>query len=330
MERCVLAIDLGGTKVLCQVSIDSDASTVLLEREYPSAAYADFDSLLAAFLAEPELENCVITHSCFAIAGPVTGQTARVTNLPWQLDVMALCERFDLGHLQFCNDFEAVARGIPALTSEDMVCLQQGESGSDIAVKAVIGAGTGLGQAVILPETKYDWHVMATEGGHVDFAPRNELQMRLLSYALSQFEHVSYERLVSGAGLELIYRFLIAESGGQLPQALSDVDDGPAWVSQAALSEQDAIAVEALALFVEIYGAQAGNLALNSLAYGGVYIAGGIAAKNLAAFQDGRFMQAFLQKGKMSDLVAKMPVYLILQPKVGLMGARLLALQSAL
>jgi glucokinase len=221
--------------------------------------------------------------------------------------------------------------GISCLNDDEVVTLNEGEPQA-MGVRAVIGAGTGLGQAILLAEQS-GWRIVATEGGHADFAPRNPLQVELLTYLSAQFGHVSYERVVSGVGLVSIYTFLCQRGEEEISialQAAMNEGDAAAAISHYALFERDTLASQAMDLFIDVYGAQAGNFALTVLARGGVYIAGGIAAKNLARFQDGRFMAAFGDKGKMASLVKTIPVRLILQDKVGLKGARLLAMQSAL
>ncbi len=322
----LLAVDIGGTKTFCQLS--TEQGDVRFEHEYSSHQFACFDALLSTFLDSVTMAPAVNIRACFAVAGPVSGRDATVTNLPWAFNADALAAKFGFQQVQLCNDFEAVAIGISCLSEDEILTLNEGEP-QDEGVRAVIGAGTGLGQALLLPEGD-SWRVVPTEGGHVDFAPRNDLQVALLSHLWSQFGHVSYERIVSGAGLVAIYHFLCQRGAGKASASLQAAmveGDAAAVISRYALSEQDALASQALDLFIDVYGAQAGNLALTVLSRGGLYIAGGIAAKNRLRFQDGRFMSAFTDKGKMAALVKTIPVKLILQDKVGLKGARLLALQ---
>jgi glucokinase len=325
----ILAVDIGGTKTFCQLS--TAQNEVLVEREYVSQQFASFEALLGQFLSLSSVEDYTVISACFAVAGPVSDRDATVTNLPWQFNADRLAAEFGLDHVHLCNDFEAVAMGISCLADDEIITLNQGESQARGA-RAVIGAGTGLGQALLLPEEN-GWRIVATEGGHADFAPRNDLQIALLSYLRLQFGHVSYERIVSGAGLVSIYHFLCQQGDGQVStslQAAMAEGDAAAAISRYALIEQDALASQALDLFIDVYGAQAGNLALTVLSRGGLYIAGGIAAKNVQRFQDGRFMAAFTDKGKMAELVKMIPVKLIIQDKVGLKGAHLLAMRSAL
>ncbi|NOQ81632.1 MAG: glucokinase [Methylophaga sp.] len=320
----ILAADIGGTKTLFQLS--SEQGDVLFEKEYVSQQFASFDLVLADFISQDQVSNHQITSACFAVAGPVSGREANVTNLPWALNADALESQFGLQHVHLCNDFGAVAYGIACLNEDDFFILQQGEE-EITAPRAVIGAGTGLGQALLLP-TGDGWTVVATEGGHTDFAPTDRQQLLLLEHLIERFGHVSYERVVSGVGLVTIYEFLRAyhqaDENEELRQAMINDDPGSA-ISQFALEHQDPLANEALDLFIQIYGAQAGNLALTVSPRGGLYIAGGIAAKNLERFKQGLFMQTFNAKGRMKPLMERIPVRIIMQPKVGLLGARLLA-----
>jgi len=326
MMNGILAADIGGTKTLFQLT--TEQGDVVLEKEYVSQHYANFDLPLADFLAQDEVNKHHVLSACFAVAGPVSGRDANVTNLPWTLNADSLVSQFELQHVHLCNDFEAVAHGISCLTDEDIYTLQEGDEDLH-APRAIIGAGTGLGQALLLPDGD-NWKVIATEGGHTDFAPTNRLQTLLLEHLIERFGHVSYERVVSGGGLVTIYEFLRAyqqcDENEALRLAMINGDAGSA-ISQFALEQHEPLAIEALDLFIQIYGAQAGNLALTVSPRAGIYLAGGIAAKNLERFSMGGFIRAFTDKGRMKPLMEKIPVRIVLQPKVGLLGARLLAQQ---
>jgi len=326
MMNCILAADIGGTKTLFQLS--SQQGDVVLEKEYVSQQFASFDLVLTDFLSQKQVSLHRIYSACFAVAGPVSGRDATVTNLPWTLNADALASQFELDYVHLCNDFEAVAYGIACLDDEDVFTLQEGEEDTR-APRAIIGAGTGLGQALLLPNGD-NWQVVATEGGHTDFAPTDRLQTLLLEHLIERFGHVSYERVVSGVGLVTIYEFLRAyqqcDENGDLRQAMIKGDAGAA-ISQFALEHEDPLASEAIDMFIQIYGAQAGNLALTVSPKGGVYLAGGIAAKNIERFKNGLFMQAFNAKGRMRPLQERIPVRIVMQAKVGLLGARLLAQQ---
>jgi glucokinase len=291
-----------------------------------SQDYASFDDALSAFLSDSVSEPISIDSACFAVAGPVIAGNASVTNLPWKLNAIDLADKFAIKHVHLCNDFEAVGYGINSLGEDDFITLQEGEPVNNFP-RAVIGAGTGLGQALIVPEAEH-WKVLPTEGGHIDFAPTNKRQILLLEHMMSRFGQVSYERLVSGVGLVSIYEFLRAylqyDESPELREAMISSDPGAA-ISDYAINYGDELASQALDMFIEIYGSQAGNLALTTLPRAGIYIAGGIAAKNVARFQTGLFINAFTAKGKMAELAKTIPVRLILEAKVGLLGARYLA-----
>lgn len=322
-----LAVDLGGTST--RFSLLTANETVLVEQELQSQSFASFEDILTSFVKQNNVKTEQIIAACIAVAGPVSARTAKVTNLPWQINADELSALFSIKQVKLCNDFEAVAHGIACLKDDDVVTLQAGEV-DDTAPRAVLGAGTGLGQALLLPDQGL-WHVIATEGGHVDFAPTDRLQVLLLEHLRDRYGHVSYERVLSGPGLVAIYDFLRAleqyDESPELREAMVK-GDAAAVISQHALLEQDKLASEALALFIKIYGAQAGNLALNVIPQSGLYIAGAIAVKNLTPSYYETFLNAFLAKGKMSALMMKIPIKLIMQTGVGLLGAQRLAIQS--
>lgn len=313
----VLAADVGGTHTRVLLA-DSDGTRLapLRERQYASADWPDLLPILRDFLSA---ETALPQRVCLAVAGPVTGdrdaQHAQVTNLPWSLDSRALATALGTTRVTLINDFAAVGHGIAALGDADLVTLQAGEPQAQ-APRAVLGVGTGLGQALLV-RCGAHYTVLPTEGGHTDFAPQNELQIELLRALQREHEHVSYERLLSGAGLAFIYRFL------QRDHAAPAID--PAAVSAAALAGTDPIAVQALDAFVTLYGAQAGNLALACLPFGGLYVAGGIAPKILDRLRDGRFIAAFNAKGRMAPVTRRVPVQVVVHPNPGLLGAALVA-----
>jgi glucokinase len=323
----LLAVDLGGTKTLCQISADD--SDFIFEQSFPSQNYASLYEVLTEFLSQPALKDISIASACLAVAGPVSGHQAFITNLPWVIDANELAHQLNIGRVVLCNDFEAVGYGISCLSDDEVITLQEGLP-VEGTPRAVIGAGTGLGQAILLP-TQAGWTVLPTEGGHCDFAPTSKLQILLLEHMKSRFGQVSYERLVSGVGIVAIYEFLRSytqhDELPELRQAMINGDPSAA-ISQFALAGSDKLAQQTMTLFVEIYGSQAGNLSLSVLPKNGLYIAGGIAAKNVALFQGDTFLTAFNAKGKMANLVKTIPVRLILQPRVGLLGARELARQG--
>lgn len=323
----ILAGDIGGTKTLLQLSENGE---VLLERRYDSAAYADFGALLADFMrALQTIGEVQVAAACIGVAGPVTGREARVTNLPWRLDADALAAQFGIGRLRLINDFQAVGYGLETLREDDLRVLQAGEPQA-AAPRALIGAGTGLGEGILVWSDDH-YEVLPSEGGHVDFAPTDALQRALLAWLSQRQRKVSYENLVSGPGLVILYQFMAAQepvrASASLLAAL-DAGEGAAAIHRAA-EAGDALAEETLGLFLRIYGAQAGNLALTCLAAGGVFVAGGIAPRLAERMADGRFIEAFCDKEAMVELLRKYPVWLVMNPHVGLRGAAVEAARLA-
>jgi glucokinase len=240
-----------------------------------------------------------------------------------------LGKHLNIPAVRLVNDFQAVGYGIDALADDDFLTLQAGEP-APRGPRAILGAGTGLGTCIAYWAGDH-YETVASEGGHADFAPADKTQLRLWHCLHEKYGHVSWERLVSGPGLVNIFQCLRhdCEPGDALAQALADADDPAAVISRFALEHRDPLAGQALDLFVTLYGAQAGNLALTVLATGGVYVAGGIAPKIRDALTNGRFLQAFTAKGRMGGLLQQIPVRVVLNPQVGLLGARLAAVRLA-
>lgn len=301
----VIAGDIGGTKTLLQLV---EPNGVSIEQRYESGAFATFDDMLRDFTSRTKEH---VDAACFAVAGPVLGRTATVTNLHWTMDADQLEKAFSITHVALINDFGAVALGVPLLADNDVVPLQTGNRIATAPI-GILGAGTGLGEAVVIYDGAH-WNVIASEGGHGDFAPQNEEQTRLFLALHQKLGHVSWERLVSGMGLVNIHNFVTG-----IEQPYDDVI--PAEIA-AAYARGDAAARKTVDIFVDIYGSEAGNMALRVLARGGVFLAGGIAARNLDWFTDGRFIEAFLRKGRFHDILREIPVNLIANPRVGLIGA---------
>jgi glucokinase len=330
----ILAADIGGTNV--RLVLATPAGEMLVASHYASHDYDGMEPIVERFLSEhgrPE-----IAAACVAIAGPVeegdAGQRARVTNLPWVIESSAIAARLGGARTRLINDFQAVGLGIEALRPEELVTLQAGRPTAR-GPRALIGAGTGLGQGVLVYSHDH-YEPIPTEGGHADFAPADDEQWALACELRARHGHVSWERLVSGGGLEAIYEFLARRAGrpaahdaaAEITQAAALVKTGSdsinraaAEISEAALVNNDPVAVRALDLFARLYGAQAGNLALTIGATGGVYVAGGIAPRILDKLRDGTFMRAFLAKGRMRVLLERMPVHIVVSDDVGLRGA---------
>ena len=328
--RTIIAGDIGGTKTLLQLITFSSASDrqgmLRQQHRYSSADYADLVPMVRDFIAAAGTIPA-IDSACFGVAGPVEQQPdgtqqARLTNLAWQLDSRDLAAQLNLPTIQLINDFQAVGYGIDALASEALLPIQRATPRPQ-APRVILGAGTGLGIALGIWCGDH-YVIYPTEGGHGHFAPVDAEQDALLQALRPDFGRLSYERLLSGAGIAAIYRFVLQRSGANLDSdPLLQQPDPAAAIATARADNPHAAA--ALRLFAAIYGAKAGDLALTTLAYGGVYIAGGIAPKLRDIITEGGLLQAFLDKGRMTPLVAAMPLYLILDPAVGLRGAALLA-----
>ena len=266
------------------------------------------------------------SRACFGVAGPVRDGEAHTTNLPWSINARAVGEAIGIPHTSLINDFEAVGHGLLLLQDSDLVTLQPGEPPEHGPI-AVIGAGTGLGEGYLVWDRSV-YRVHSSEGGHATFAAQGPIEWQLCAYLAERFGHVSYERVLSGPGLVNIYQYLAAaaEAAPAAPM-LEEMrrEDPAAVISRHGLAGSDPLAVSALDLFVSVYGAQAGNLALTILASGGVYLAGGIAPRVVEKLKSGAFLSAFRRKGRLSELLARVPVHVIMNPDVGLLGAAAVA-----
>ncbi|MGZ8241338.1 MAG: glucokinase [Methylobacter sp.] len=318
----ILAGDIGGTKtVLSLLAKETNGSlTCIQEQSFASREYREFDDILATFLPA----GVTLDSACFGVAGPVVNQRCQTTNLPWLLDAGELKTKLGIADkVKLLNDLEAMALGMLYLPEKDLVELNPNAEIQEGNI-AVIAAGTGLGEAILYWDgTKH--HLMATEGGHCDFAAQNAGQDLLMVYLRKKYpDHISYERIVSGNGLGHLYDFLceheFAPACLAVPAVNSDIDRN-AVISRLGISGEDPLCAEAVRIFVEIYGAETGNLALKALAIGGVFIGGGIASKILPAMADGKFMQAFKAKGRFLPLLDKVPVKVSLNPRTPLIGA---------
>lgn len=298
-----IAGDVGGTKTLLRCVEAS--GEIAAEARYDSTSFATFDHLVREFL---QLVPGPVDAACFAVAGPVYGRHAEVTNVGWQIHEEALAQSTGIGRVSLINDFYAVALGVPLLEEKDLLPLHRAPR-DPFAPKAILGAGTGLGEAIVAHH-RGEYFVIPSEGGHQDFAPQDEEQARLFVHLQKELGgHVSWERVVSGMGLVNIFTFL-GGSANATPSEIADL-----------ANRGDTLGARTFRIFVDIYGGEAGNMALRVLARGGVYLAGGIAAKNIRWFTDGKFVEAYTRKGRFRDLVEAIPVDLITNEQVGLMGA---------
>jgi glucokinase len=307
----VLAGDIGGTHArLAVVEIAGGAARVEVDRTVPSHAAPALAPLIEEFLKGlPDRPG----RACFGVAGPVVNGTVRATNLPWTIEARALAAAIGIPDTTLINDFEAVGFGVPLLGAEDLVTLQRGEP-ADQGPIALIGAGTGLGEGLLLWESG-GYVVHPSEGGHASFAPETARELALLAFLAARHGHVSSERVISGPGLVAIF------------ESLTGRQEESATISERALAGTDPAAVEALDLFAAAFGAAAGNLALTVLATGGVYLAGGIAPRIVKKLQDGTFIAAFRRKGRLAPVLERMPVRVVMSGDVGVLGAAAAALR---
>lgn len=316
----ILAGDIGGTNTrLAFFDAANGRARQLSATVFPSRQYRGLDEILNKFLEESSLRPDV---ACFGVAGPVRNGRVETSNLPWIVESKRLASELSLENVLLINDLEANAWGIGGLEAKDVLQLNQ-VTGAAVGNQVVIAAGTGLGEAGMYWDGNQH-NIFASEGGHADFAPRNELEMELLRYLSARFGHVSYERVVSGPGLVNVFYFLRDTKRGTEPKWLVDEmlhGDPAAAISCAALDGRCALCEHALDLFISIYGAEAGNLALKVMAIGGVYVGGGIAPKIASKLAGPLFMNSFVGKGRMQSLLEGIPVRLIVNDKTALMGA---------
>jgi glucokinase len=316
----ILAGDIGGTTTRLAL-FEAEEGTVKprIESDYPSREYPGLETILTEFL---DRNRHPIAAACFGIAGPVRQDRIETPNLSWVVDAKQLAHHLHRDEVILLNDLEATAHGVLALGEGDFAVLNQGHSVKD-GNRAIIAAGTGLGEAALFWDGKAH-RPSASEGGHADFAPRNELEMELLPFLAREFDHVSYERVVSGPGLYRLYRFLRDTRRGEEPEWLAERlarEDPPAVIAAAALEGTSELCRSALDLFVSLYGAEAGNLALKLLATGGVYLGGGIAPKILPKLKEPLFMESFQAKGRYRELLQAIPVRVVLNDRAALLGA---------
>ena len=336
----LLCGDIGGTKTilrLVKVTSDKESFDTIQEAKFVSAKYLDLVPMVQEFLTKNQLQHPEL--ACFAIAGPVVNNSSNLTNLSWQLTTSRLQKELNIPKVHLINDFAANSYGVLGLKESDVATLQPGKVVQDAPI-AVIGAGTGLGESFLISHSNKHY-IFPSEGGHTDFAPRNQMEMHLLTYLQHKLEkdHISVERVVSGQGIVNIYQFLrdtsfapenktvasqIKAWENNSPQSI----DPAAVIAQGSCEFKDPLCTKTMEMFAEAYGAETGNLALKILPYGGIYIAGGIAAKNLSLLKRGSFLSAFSDKGRMSKLLTNIPINIVLSSQVGLIGSILYAINA--
>lgn len=315
----IIAGDIGGTKIDLAICERRDSSLKCIEKQrFETAKFTNLTDVLREFLSGKSMRGI---SSCFGVAGPVEKGKCHLVNIDWMLDAKQIQKDLEFASTWLINDLEAIAFGVGALQDDDFVILNQGCPKEGNA--AVAAAGTGLGESGLYWDGKTH-HPFASEGGHCNFAPRNELEIGLLRYLTQRFGHVSYERIVSGPGLFNIYQFLRDAKKMEEPAWLKDEilqQDPPTVVTRHALDASSELCVQALDLFISNYGSEGGNLALKYLAHSGVYLGGGIAPRIIHKLQEGAFMDAFKDKGRFKELLERIPVKVINNKDTSLLGA---------
>jgi glucokinase len=315
----ILAGDVGGTKVhLALYDFIDGKLEYARDKQYPAKQYSGLEEIVKEFLSAEKA-----SAACFGVPGPVRAGRLRLTNLPWTLDSRELAAGLAIEHVFLINDLEANCYGVAELSADQIFTLSEGDA-RQMGNRALIAAGTGLGEGFLVWNGHH--HVpYPSEGGHTDYAPRNEDEIDLLRFLKQKYNgRISQERVVSGMGLSNIYEFLREVRGIDEPAWLAQrmaADDPNAVITELAMAAKSEICERALDMFVSAYGAEAGNLALKLLSVGGVYVGGGIAPRILDKLKDGAFMKAFTGKGRLSQLLVNMPVRIILEPRAALLGA---------
>lgn len=325
--RLVLAGDIGATRTrLAVFRCEGETRRPIALEVLTSGEFQGLEEAIETFLRGKGLEKAAIASACFGVAGPVLDGKVVGTNLPWTVEARSLRRAFSIEKVELLNDLVALGYGLSRLSKKDFEVLQAGHPRK--GNRALIAAGSGLGQAILVWDGQR-YLPSPSEGGHVDFAPRNPLETELLDELRHRYDHVSYERLLSGGGLTEIYRFLkkTGRFGGE-PRWLSrrlEGRDSAETISEVARLKRSRLCEKTLDLFCSIYGAAAGNLALQAMAVGGLFLGGGIAPKILWILKEGAFLRSFVEKGRLSEILSQVPVKVVLDEKAGLLGAALRA-----
>lgn len=313
----ILGGDIGGTKCnLAAFDREGKRLRKIYQKKYHSREVSSFTHMLTAFLGEMD-SGVKIQAACFGVAGPVIGRSVHPTNLSWPIDADAAGETLGTDRVRLINDMGATFAGIDALEPDELLALQQGK-GESHATQALIAAGTGLGESFRV-WTGSGYQVIPSEGGHADLAPRTEMEIKLLRFLKQKQEWVDLESVISGRGFQVLHEFL--DPALEHPEFQEEDKDRAAEITSRALQNECAVCVEAVDLWLGLYGAEAGNLALKTLARGGIFIAGGIAGKILPKLTAGRFVEAFSEKAALADVLASIPITVVLNPEAPLVGA---------
>jgi glucokinase len=325
----LIAGDIGGTKTrLALVSPQDGPRKLLAEQEYHSGEYPGLQPIVEKFLAAA---GATATDACFDVAGPVIDGRAHLTNLPWDLQETALASALNLKRVSLLNDLRAVAHAVPHLKPEETVAINTGIPEPHAPI-GVLAPGTGLGEAFLIWDGE-GYVACASEGGHSDFAPTNQVQAELWAFVMDRFHHVAYERVCSGSGLPNVYDFVhsrdpSAEDPAFAAKLHAAADRTPGIVEAAVNDPANRLAAESVRIMIDIWGAEAGNLALKVLATGGVYLAGGMPPRVVSQLQDGGFMRAFTAKGRFAELLGRVPVHVV-TVNAALLGAAIYGLEQA-
>jgi glucokinase len=314
----IVAGDIGGTKTHLALIDQKNPRLILKQKKYPSKDFENLEEILLDFLQGESL----VQTACFGIAGPIENGKCHATNLPWIIDSKAISKRLNISQVHLINDLEANAWGISWLKDDELVTLNEGIK-EITGNQALIAAGTGLGEAGFFWNGR-EHFPFACEGGHCDFGPMDQEQLELWRFLKAQYDHVSYERILSGPGLVSLYQFFVQtgkEKECEMTKKAMQIDNPSKVITEKALKKECKACMRALDMFVFIYGGEAGNLALKFLAFGGLFIGGGIAPKIVDVMKNGLFLKGFLSKGRFSKLLSQIPIKLILNENTALLGA---------
>lgn len=321
----ILAGDVGGTKVhLALYNFDSGKLKPIRDHKYPAHEFSCLEDIVNDFLSKENFDRSEVKAACFGCPGPVRDGRIKLTNLPWTLDVRELSPKLSIEHIFLINDLEANGYGIPELAPDKIFILHEGDA-SAVGHRGLIAAGTGLGEAMLIWDGKQHHTPIPSEGGHCDFAARNETEIALLKYLHKTLEgRVSFERVVSGLGIKNVYAFCRDDRKMEEPAWLTErlaKEDPNAVIGECGENGSSEICAETLRIFASAYGAEAGNIALKILSMGGIYLGGGIGPKILKTLKSGAFIEAFLDKGRMEPILKAIPVRIILDDTCALLGA---------
>jgi glucokinase len=317
----ILAGDVGGTKTELAIFDSAEPNVAKFEMRFLNREQQNFEAMLKNFV---QLSNHTVEQVCLAVAGTIINGRCAMPNIDWVLDEQSIKTILTVKNVNLINDLEATAYGVLVLPADKMIVINEGVANPSGNL-ALIAAGTGLGEAILFKTEQGEYQVSASEGGHVDYAPHNAIEIELLQYLWEKFGHASWERVVSGSGIVNIYEFLsLSESHSEsehIKSKIMSATDCGEEIFKAALSGESPLSKQTIQIFLENYGAAAGNLALKALSTGGLYIGGGIAPKLISHLKSIEFMQAFIDKGRFTEIMKNIPVKLILEPKTALFGA---------